>query len=92
LEKAKALYIEAKPEIVATHDCPKAIQLELLTILAAGHRPEKIYDSRTTTALQAMFEVHQPKAWVFGHYHIDKTATIGGTKFVCLNELSLVEL
>lgn len=92
LAKAHALYVETKPTIVATHDCPKVVQTELLTNLALGFRPKKIYDSRTTTALQAMFEAHQPETWVFGHYHIDKQFLINGTKFICLNELSLLEL
>jgi hypothetical protein len=33
-----------------------------------------------------MFELHQPKLWVFGHYHTDYDEVIQGTRFVCVNK------
>jgi hypothetical protein len=45
--------------------------------------------SRTAKALEAMFATHQPEAWYFGHYHINRTIVSGPTTFHCLNELSV---
>lgn len=49
-------------------------------------------NTRTSQALQRMFEEHQPEYWMFGHYHLDRTFKIGRTEFCCLNELSTREL
>jgi len=35
-----------------------------------------------------MFEAHQPSAWYFGHFHINREFLIGETKFRCLAEMS----
>lgn len=39
-----------------------------------------------------MLEIHRPKVWVFGHYHIDKDFELNGTRFICLNELSTIDV
>lgn len=49
-------------------------------------------NTRTSQALQRMFEEHQPEYWLFGHYHLDRTFTICRTQFSCLNELSTKEV
>lgn len=45
-------------------------------------------NTRTSQVLQQMFDVHQPREWIFGHYHLDKSFEINGTKFTCVAELS----
>jgi hypothetical protein len=45
-------------------------------------------ESRTSLALQEMFEAHQPSAWYFGHFHLNREFLIGETKFRCLAEMS----
>jgi len=80
-EKAKQLYGSIKPDIVLTHDCPESLTSYLLP---AGN---KIYQNLTGYALQELFQIHQPKIWVFGHYHISWNMKINGTEFTCLNEL-----
>jgi hypothetical protein len=92
LEEAKKLYLEYKPEVVVTHDCPSLVSRILLGELLIGFRPEKLVRTRTGDVLQSMFALHQPKQWFFGHYHVDKTFTVEGTEFVCLNELSTYDL
>lgn len=92
LENAKQLYIDKKPEIVITHDCPASVRVKLLTKIAIGFRPEKEIPSRTCTYFESMFLAHQPKIWVFGHYHIDQDFKLAGTRFICLNELSTIEI
>lgn len=49
-------------------------------------------NTRTSQALQRMFEEHQPEYWMFGHYHLTRTFKIGGTEFTCLNELDTKEV
>ena len=67
-----------KPEIVITHDCPQQVRSQLFGI------NEK---SITSNGLQAMFEIHQPDLWIFGHHHKFKNEPINGTRFMCLAEL-----
>lgn len=91
LAAAIALYERVKPRIVASHEAPQTIGERLL--LDNGFRPEKwgSTQARTARALQVMFQIHQPEQWFFGHYHRDWTTTQEGTKFTCLNELTVSE-
>jgi hypothetical protein len=92
LTEAEILYLRTKPRVVATHECPTAVTYRILTNLCPGFRPEKLVVTRTGEALQRMFEWHQPEVWVFGHYHIDLDFRFVGTRFVCLDELSCIDL
>ena len=92
LRKATALFCDSKPDIVATHDCPESVSQYILSIMLVGFRPEKLISTRTGRWLQTMFAAHQPKIWLFGHYHVDVTTIIEGTEFVCLNELSVRDI
>jgi hypothetical protein len=49
-------------------------------------------ESRTSLALQEMFEAHQPSAWYFGHFHINREFLIGETKFRCSAELAISQV
>jgi len=84
--KARKLYMEAKPEIVITHDCPESVGLMLLPPGAP------VYQNLTSWALQELFNAHQPKMWRFGHWHQSWRMTIGRTDFRCLNELEVEEI
>lgn len=93
LQNAIDLYEEIKPDIVVTHDCPTEVGEALLNRYhIPGTNPRPKYKTRTDQALQAMFEIYQPKHWIFGHYHTDWTQIINGTEFNCLNELSWCKL
>lgn len=74
-------YVAARPEIVITHGCPAGIMGSFLT------NPDKIAPSRTAQLLDAMWQAHQPRLWVFGHHHVSRTAQVEQTTFRCLNEL-----
>jgi hypothetical protein len=89
LEKASKLFATLCPEIVATHDCPSSVSERILGKMLVGFRPEKLVMTRTGKWLQTMFEAHQPRLWLFGHYHVDVAVKMNGTEFVCLNELSV---
>lgn len=82
------IFVDAKPRIVVTHDCPNRVANEMFF---DGYR-EKAKPSRTSQALDRMFEEHRPDVWIFGHWHMDRRATIEGTEFVCLGELSYLDL
>jgi Icc-related predicted phosphoesterase len=77
------VYIEKKPNVVVTHDCPHIIRQTLFGITQK---------STTTNGLQGMFDFHQPKLWVFGHHHESKDVIIKGTRFICLAELETLIL
>jgi predicted phosphodiesterase len=79
--KARELYRETKPDIVITHDCPESISPYLLNPGA------QIFQNQTGYFLQEFFNIHQPKMWLFGHYHRSWKMNINGTDFQCLNEL-----
>lgn len=87
LNKAQQLYLEKKPRIVVTHDCPEVAISQMV-------RPEwiRVPATRTQQALQQMFSLHEPEHWIFGHWHFDKEFQIGKTTFHCLNELSMISI
>lgn len=65
----------SKAQIVLSHDCPQSIAQN-----AFG-----IHDkSLTRNLLEQMFQLKQPKLWIFGHHHKPLTISIGGTEFQCL--------
>lgn len=81
-------YETNKPKIVVTHDCPTSVSYELFI---KGQKKVQ-YPTRTAQAFEAMFEIHQPDMWLFGHWHINKDVRINGTRFICLGELSYIDL
>jgi len=94
-------YSMARPDYVASHDCPQMI-LQELGIEGKG--------SRTSQLLQALYDIHQPKRWIFGHHHTDRVMlylkdslkmtspqVFAGSEgdytiFQCLNELSYIDI
>lgn len=84
--KAIDAYVEAKPEIVISHGCPAEILPFFIT------NPNKFNPSRTAQFLDAMFNAHCPKLWVFGHHHKSDTLKVGDCTFRCLNELETMDV
>lgn len=72
------------PEIVLTHDAPKEATYSMF-------RPTWHYPSRTVEALDQMFKIHQPKLWIFGHWHRTIFKKVNDTFFICLGELDYVD-
>ncbi len=83
-------YEQYKPEIVISHDCPRVVANELI----GGNSDDKRkYQNRTCDILLTeLFKIHQPKLWVFGHYHQTQTLYIEKTIFKCLRELETYAL
>jgi Calcineurin-like phosphoesterase len=96
LQKAIDTYKEVRPEFVLSHEAPSIAGKALLLGLVGPYFAEKLECSmsRTAEALQHMLDCHQPKEWVFGHYHIDKTFFVANckTKFTCVGIMSQYEL
>lgn len=89
-------YVRAKPELVITHELPQNVGhdgvLKTPFILKEfGFNPET-FSTNTGELLQKLFEAHQPKLWLFGHYHKDWAANVNGTAFQCLPEAGYVDL
>jgi hypothetical protein len=89
LMDALKLYESVKPEFVISHEAPSTAAAILLADLVGPYFGAKAdcSKSRTSEVLQQMFDVHQPKEWVFGHYHVSKSFVHKGTKFTCVPEL-----
>jgi len=77
-------YEKIKPDVMITHDCPDIIVEELFKFNS--------FKSITSQGLGAMFSLHQPEQWIFGHHHKDVTKIINNCQFTCLNELNYIEL
>lgn len=102
LGEALYLYEQVKPEYVISHEAPHEAARYLLGAATSGGTNDGYFfakmgciESRTSQALQAMLDVHQPKEWVFGHYHVNMRFQIANkqsemlrTKFTCVGELS----
>lgn len=86
-------YEHYKPEILVTHDAPQIIAAEIIRPLLLTHPGWLKFEmTRTRMAFQQMLQIHQPKLWIFGHYHISFDHEIHGTRFVCLAELEYKDL
>jgi len=87
-------YQKIKPDTVITHSCPKQIA-DMIgnpdVLRAFGFNPET-FNTNTQDMLQVMFEIHQPKLWIFGHFHRSWDADVNGTHFACLGELETLIL
>lgn len=83
-EQILADFRKEKPNIVISHTCPRSIIESMF-----GLNP---IPTRTNCLLEEMFEHHQPKEWVFGHFHRSVSKMIRGTKFTCLPELGEYEV
>lgn len=99
LDAAFELYRKAAPRIVMTHEAPASVSEELLLPMLLGSSQGGYFSaklgrkhSRTAITLERMFNIHQPKYWVFGHYHVDWRREIHGTQFICLAELSTIDI
>ena len=87
LTNAIKFYEIILPDLVLSHTCPQSIQKHVsndnvLKEFGFSHDIK----TKTSIALDVMFDIHQPKVWIFGHFHQFKDFTINGTQFICLNK------
>jgi Icc-related predicted phosphoesterase len=69
-----------------THDCPEQIAHQMIP------PNSRIFQNNTTWALGELLNIHQPKLWIFGHWHRSRTIEYGNTKFICLDELETYDI
>jgi hypothetical protein len=87
-------YHEEKPEFVVTHTCPNSIIPYFFRGNSFGNT---IQGSYTEAILNKMYNYHQPKKWIFGHWHIDWRQVVKHpetgkeTEFICLKELAYID-
>lgn len=86
LDQMVEKYLDMKPRVMVTHECPDAIT-STITKGALFNIP-----SRTRQAFDSMWAMHKPEVWVFGHWHLSFDSVILGTRFVCLNELEMKDI
>lgn len=97
MDAAYELYVEKKPKIVLTHDCPDEIGSFILAslkspfIIGSDGKGMKI-STQTAKGLQRMLDIHKPEKWIFGHWHQSWKMERQGTRFICLNELETLEI
>lgn len=81
-------YLEQKPKLMVTHDCPYFVAEEILRL----HQIDKpVALSRTRKSFEDMWEFHKPDTWIFGHWHLSMDKVISGTRFVCLDQLEVID-
>ncbi len=86
-----SVYDKVRPRVMITHDCPLSVSNKLF--IEKGKSFSKAqYRTRTGSALEEMFNIHKPELWLMGHWHCDTDEVIDGTRFICLNELSYVDV
>lgn len=83
------LYDVEKPDIMVSHEIPEEIT-KVIEIVSG--RQKLNIDSRTRDAFQTMFENHQPKLWIHGHWHCTYRKEVNGTLFIGLNELEYLDI
>jgi hypothetical protein len=85
-------YRLAKPRVMITHDCPTQVAWDMFISRGNAFGGFGQIKTRTGEALQAMWELHQPEEWYFGHWHITRDLTLYGTRFQCLGELDYMDV
>lgn len=94
MEMALWQYQKMKPSVVITHECPRSISQHVgdnKILEMFGYNPQR-FTTKTSELLEMMFQSHQPKLWLFGHYHNNWASEINETQFRCIDELSYAEL
>jgi hypothetical protein len=93
-DAAKA-YLQIRPEIVITHDAPIDIARFACEFAHPFRRPSSktlFQQSRTNEFFTYLQGRHAPKLWLFGHHHQDWQYRENETLFVCVGELSHVDI
>ena len=79
-------YLDIRPRIMVTHDCPEEVAAELARLTGYA-KLDPQFASRSRQAFQSMWSAHSPELWIFGHWHHSFHQILRGTRFICLAEL-----
>lgn len=83
MSKCYDLFDQHRPDFVISHTCPQSISESVF-----GFSDK----NSTSIFLEDLFQLHQPKVWIFGHMHTNITHYAGDTIFICLAELQTTTL
>lgn len=92
---AEQEYSRARPQIVMSHDAPTHVARGAWQHARRGNPPNSramFCSSRTGDFLERLLEQHRPRLWLFGHHHHNWRQREGNTLFVCVGELSHVDI
>jgi hypothetical protein len=92
---AERAYVQAKPKIVLSHDAPTDIARFVWQHAQRSGPPNPravFHPSRTNDFLRRLLEQHAPELWIFGHHHRNWRYRENETNFVCVAELSYVDI
>lgn len=92
---AEEMYRSCRPTIVLSHDAPTDVahQVQHHAMRLRGlNPPAAMPPSRTKEFLTRLLEHHAPRLWAFGHHHRDWQRQVGETLFVCVGELSHIDI
>ena len=95
MRAAEQEYLRTRPRIVLSHDAPTDVARlawQHARRLSRPHPGAVFRPSRTNAFLARLLEQHAPHLWAFGHHHHDWRCRDGATLFVCVGELSYVDV
>lgn len=80
-----------QPEVIVSHECPDFFADIMLDSLGRRKYPD---DSRTRIMFDRLYESedYRPRLHIFGHWHFDVDYWYKGTRFICLNEFSHIDI
>lgn len=79
-----------KPRVLVSHELPFNASTKIFFDSRRIKGPQ--FHTRTGVGLQLMVDAHQPEVCIFGHWHMSIDEVVGGTRYICLDELETVEL
>lgn len=74
--------LDIRPKVIISHEGPN--QFIQPAMFDSGRISGQIYYNKTAAYLTSIFEQHQPKLWIMGHWHFNVNMTINGTEFQCI--------
>ena len=94
LQDAIDLYCDVKPNLMISHTCPTMVSRLIGNpgVLRSFGFDPSTFRTNTGEALQRCFDYHKPKVHIFGHMHQSRVEVVGGTTFICLNELEYLDI
>jgi len=90
LDELITKFADFKPRVMVTHEAPEFLVDGLVMASGRGFKIE--WPSATRQAFEAMWNLHKPELWVFGHWHVSFDYKEKGTRFKCLDELEHMDV
>lgn len=82
-------FTSEKPEVIISHECPEFIANAICQQYGKSKFPD---DNRTRIMLEQVYYSYKPKLHIFGHWHLNFDYLYQGTRFICLPELSYIDI